>query len=134
MATLGELDPVGDPGGDGGAFEMSAVDPTSWHANNLLGRYHTWRIGSAYPIPGTAVLNDLRRATRAPTAAAKEAEALALRAAAERREEIKRWGARAGGYGPLNRWRPCARCPGPRRPLGVDTRLLCCYVFGLARA
>lgn len=87
--TLTELNPVEGVGQGDNPVPMTAMDPTAWDANNLLGRYHVWRIASQYPIPGSAVLNDYRRVERAPTEQRKDAEAAAVRAAFEQREEVK---------------------------------------------
>lgn len=86
MYNLGELNPLEGVDGEGPVAEYSA-DPTTWDANNLLGRYHLWRITSKFPIPGTAVMNDLKRRNRLTTAAEKEAEAAVIRQNFEKREE-----------------------------------------------
>lgn len=92
MATLSELNPLdaaagGDvDGGDG----VPLSDPTTWDVNNLLGRYHIWKIASKFPIPGSAVVYDHKRRAGGPTAAELEERALAVRKEFEKKEEAKK--------------------------------------------
>jgi hypothetical protein len=90
MYNLGELNPLEGVDGEGPVAGYSA-DPTTWDPNNLLGRYHLWRITSKFPVPGTAVMNDLRRRNRLTTAAEKDAEAAVIRQNFEKREEALEW-------------------------------------------
>ena len=88
IPNLAELDPLVGIDADEAPPDGVQTDPTSWDANNLLGRYHIWRIGSKFPIPGSAVANDYKRLLRAPTAADKQAEVDKLHKEFEHREEI----------------------------------------------
>ena len=64
-------------------------DKTSWDADNLLGRYHLWRIKSKYPIPGSVVLNDYRRRGRGVTMDALDREVAAMKKREEDRLRIE---------------------------------------------
>jgi hypothetical protein len=67
-----------------GSLDLVAVHgKATWDADNLLGRYHLWRIKSKFPIPGSVLLNDYRRRGRGMTVEAVEADVAALRAAEE---------------------------------------------------
>jgi hypothetical protein len=90
MSNLAELNPVDAAGEDEEPVDFQATDPTSWDANNLLGRYHVWKIASRFPIPGSAILNDYKRRQAGPTAAELEDKVEKLRKDFESREDIMR--------------------------------------------
>lgn len=91
MSNLVELNPIDVLGDDDEpVVDFQATDPTSWDANNLLGRYHVWKIASKFPIPGSAVLNDFKRRQLGPTADELEIQASKMRKEFETREEVMR--------------------------------------------
>ena len=65
-------------------------DRASWDVDNLLGRYHLWKIHSRFPIPGSVLLNDYRRRGRGVTYAAVDKEVTAMQEEDKKTQAIKR--------------------------------------------
>ena len=111
MSNLAELNPIDVLGDDDEPLvDFQATDPTSWDGNNLLGRYHVWKIASKFPIPGSAVLNDYKRRQLGPTADELEVQTSKIRKEFEAREEVMRCvlvelRAAQQTPGPLWKWR-----------------------------
>ncbi len=51
------------------ASAIHNIDPLAWESTNLLGRFHVWNIKSKIPVPGSAIVNDLRRRARVQSSA-----------------------------------------------------------------
>ena len=74
-----------------GAPAPRPVPEKWWSGPNLVGRYHAWRSDTAYPVPGTAVAEEMQREAMHPSVdniardlvavAAAEAAAAAVEAA-----------------------------------------------------